>query len=236
MTVAGTQTFSKASVLTSNPEQGGQYVNIRNLGEQRTLVLVNGKRWATSLAGFTDLSTIPSSLIERIDVLKDGASAIYGSDAIAGVVNIILQESFSGAEASGYYGQNQAGDGVPGGLLVHHGHQRRKELADLWRQRQQGRRDLGRQAQCHALQLRPEPYRRWPERHRSVGSLSRYGQCRHGGTAGRQPWCINHTGTYDGIGVGANSRDPANYHVGTNDGNDYYNPPRARCSWAVATN
>src|SRR5574337_1016991 len=62
LSVAGAQTFSKAGVLISNPEQGGQYINLRNLGEQRTLVLVNGKRWATSLAGFTDLSTIPSPL------------------------------------------------------------------------------------------------------------------------------------------------------------------------------
>ncbi|WP_251274380.1 TonB-dependent receptor plug domain-containing protein, partial [Enterobacter hormaechei] len=77
----------------------------------RTLVLVNGKRWSTSLAGFTDMSTIPTSLIERIEVLKDGASAIYGSDAISGVVNIILRKNFDGAEASAYYGQNSHGDG-----------------------------------------------------------------------------------------------------------------------------
>ncbi|MBD4273557.1 TonB-dependent receptor plug domain-containing protein, partial [Xanthomonas citri pv. citri] len=85
--------YSKAAVLTSDPEQGGQYVNLYNLGENRTLVLVNGKRWASSLAGLSDMSTIPSSLIERIEVLKDGASAIYGSDAVAGVVNIILRQN-----------------------------------------------------------------------------------------------------------------------------------------------
>ena len=111
LTVSGTQTFSKAAVLTSNPEQGGQYVNLYNLGEQRTLVLVNGKRWTSSLAGFTDMSTIPASLIERIEVLKDGASAIYGSDAIAGVVNIILRTNFEGAEVSALIGQNGRGDG-----------------------------------------------------------------------------------------------------------------------------
>ncbi|MEG0886680.1 MAG: TonB-dependent receptor plug domain-containing protein, partial [Janthinobacterium sp.] len=112
LTVSGTQTFSKAAVLASNPEQGGQYANLYNLGEMRTLVLVNGKRWSSSLAGFTDMSTIPSSLIERIEVLKDGASAIYGSDAIAGVINIILRKDFEGAEASVYYGQNSGGDGA----------------------------------------------------------------------------------------------------------------------------
>jgi len=55
LTVSGTQTFSKAAVLASNPEQGGQYANLYNLGEMRTLVLVNGKRWSSSLAGFTDV-------------------------------------------------------------------------------------------------------------------------------------------------------------------------------------
>ncbi|GAE58132.1 hypothetical protein XPN_0038 [Xanthomonas arboricola pv. pruni MAFF 301427] len=77
LSIAGTQTYSKAAVLTSDPEQGGQYVNLYNLNENRTLVLVNGKRWTSSLNGLTDMSTIPSSLIERIEVLKDGASAIY---------------------------------------------------------------------------------------------------------------------------------------------------------------
>ena len=105
LTISGTQTFSKAAVLTSNPEQGGQYANLYNLGEQRTLVLVNGKRWS-SLAGFTDMSTIPSALIDHIEVLKDGGSAIYGSDAIAGVINSILRKDFDGAEASVYYGEN----------------------------------------------------------------------------------------------------------------------------------
>ena len=73
LSISGTQNFSKAAVLTSNPEQGGQYVNIYNLGEQRTLVLVDGKRWVSSLDGYTDLSTIPTSLIDHIDILKDGA-------------------------------------------------------------------------------------------------------------------------------------------------------------------
>ena len=88
----GTPAFSKGSVLTSNREQGGQYINMRNLGSQRLLVLVNGKRWTATVAGYTDMSTVPSSMIERIEVLKDGASSIYGSDAIAGVVNIILRK------------------------------------------------------------------------------------------------------------------------------------------------
>src|SRR5205085_113493 len=102
---------SKGSVLTSNREQGGQYINMRNLGAQRLLVLVNGKRWTSTVAGYTDMSTVPSSMIERIEVLKDGASSIYGSDAIAGVVNIILKKSLEGGTASAYYGENEKGDG-----------------------------------------------------------------------------------------------------------------------------
>ena len=90
MSSAGSPAFSKGGALTSNRENGGQYANLRNLGSQRLLVLVNGKRWTQTVAGYTDMSTIPSSMIERIEILKDGASAIYGSDAIAGMINIIL--------------------------------------------------------------------------------------------------------------------------------------------------
>lgn len=79
---------------------GNESVNLRGLGEEATLVLINGRRMAPggALGSFVDVSTIPSSAIERVEVLTDGASAIYGSDAIAGVVNIILRDDFDGAE------------------------------------------------------------------------------------------------------------------------------------------
>jgi iron complex outermembrane receptor protein len=99
--------FSKGGSLTSNRENGGQYINLRNLGSNRLLVLVDGKRWTQSVDGYTDMSTIPSSMIERIEVLKDGASSIYGSDAIAGVVNIILKKRMEGGQLSLYSGANQ---------------------------------------------------------------------------------------------------------------------------------
>ena len=111
MPSAGTPDITPQDTLSSGADVGGRYVNIRNLGSQRTLVLVNGRRWSTSLSGLTDLSTIPVSMIERIDILKDGASSIYGSDAIGGVVNIITKEKFDGAEANVYYGENGKGDG-----------------------------------------------------------------------------------------------------------------------------
>jgi len=107
----GTPDITPQDTLSSGADVGGRYADVRNLGSQRTLVLVNGRRWSTSLTGLTDLSTIPVSIIERIDILKDGASSIYGSDAIAGVVNIITKEKFDGAEANAYYGQNGKGDG-----------------------------------------------------------------------------------------------------------------------------
>ena len=107
----GTPDITPQDTLSSGMDVGGRYVNVRNLGSQRTLVLVNGRRWSTSLSGLTDLSTIPVSIIERIDILKDGASSVYGSDAIGGVVNIITREKFDGAEFNAYYGQNGKGDG-----------------------------------------------------------------------------------------------------------------------------
>jgi iron complex outermembrane receptor protein len=84
---------------------GGQTnVDLRNLGASRVLVLVNGKRWVTGLDGTVDLNTIPTSIIDHIEILQDGASAVYGSDAIAGVVNIITIHNFTGTEANAYMG------------------------------------------------------------------------------------------------------------------------------------
>ncbi|MDQ3495213.1 MAG: TonB-dependent receptor [Pseudomonadota bacterium] len=96
---------------STNANDGSQTISLRNLGAARTLVLVNGRRWVDG-GGAVDLTTIPTAMIERIEVLKDGASAIYGSDAIAGVINIILRSNFDGATASAYIGQNSHGDGM----------------------------------------------------------------------------------------------------------------------------
>ena len=96
---------------------GGAGISLRGLGAGSTLVLLNGRRMATyGLADdgqkvFTDLSTIPLDAVERVEVLKDGASAIYGSDAIAGVVNIILRSDFEGAILRGSYGLSGDSDG-----------------------------------------------------------------------------------------------------------------------------
>jgi len=95
---------------------GGAGVSLRGLGAGSTLVLLNGRRMAPyGLADdgqkvFTDLSTIPMDAVERIEVLKDGASSIYGSDAIAGVVNIILRKDFTGVVVKGSYGTSSDSD------------------------------------------------------------------------------------------------------------------------------
>jgi iron complex outermembrane receptor protein len=98
---------------STNGSDGTQNISLRGLGATRTLVLVNGRRWLGDINGnnTVDLNTIPISVVERIDVLKDGASAIYGSDAIAGVINIITRTNFDGAEASAYFGGYTKGDG-----------------------------------------------------------------------------------------------------------------------------
>nr|WP_314432306.1 TonB-dependent receptor [uncultured Brevundimonas sp.] len=78
----------------------GTGVNLRGLGPSSTLVLVNGRRMAGSgfRAEFADVSALPSAAVERVDILLDGASALYGADAVAGVVNVILRRSFDGQE------------------------------------------------------------------------------------------------------------------------------------------
>lgn len=87
--------------------------SLRGLGGQRTLVLLNGRRLAnTAFQGaLVDLNAIPLSAVERVEVLTDGASAIYGTDAIAGVINFILRKNYSGAEAAAYYGDSEQGGG-----------------------------------------------------------------------------------------------------------------------------
>lgn len=90
----------------------GAGINLRGLGQRATLVLVNGRRVAPSGAGsFVDVSLIPVSAIDRVEILTDGASAIYGSDAVGGVVNFILRKDFSGLEPILQLGTTTRGGG-----------------------------------------------------------------------------------------------------------------------------
>ncbi|HLK98613.1 MAG TPA: TonB-dependent receptor plug domain-containing protein, partial [Hymenobacter sp.] len=112
ITSAGSPAISRAAPLSSGEAVGGTYIDLRNLGPQRTLVLVNGRRLGITTGGLQDVSAIPTSMVERIEILKDGASTLYGSDAVAGVINIITRKNFDGAEAAAYYGQWGEGDGA----------------------------------------------------------------------------------------------------------------------------
>ncbi|WP_025989208.1 TonB-dependent receptor plug domain-containing protein [Xanthomonas phaseoli] len=100
---------------------GSAQVDLRHLGSKRVLVLVDGIRWvnessASGVGSSTDLNTIPLAIVERIEVLEDGASSLYGSDAIAGVVNIITRRTFDGAQVTLNYGQYGKGDGTNQGM------------------------------------------------------------------------------------------------------------------------
>lgn len=95
-----------------DPTEHGAGLNLRGLGQRATLVLVNGRRLAPSSSGsFVDVSLIPLTAIERVEILPDGASAIYGSDAVGGVVNFILRDDFEGLETSVQAGTTTRGGG-----------------------------------------------------------------------------------------------------------------------------
>jgi len=92
---------------------GFNSASLRGLGGTRTLVLMNGRRLANTAfnGGMVDLNAIPLSAVERVEVLTDGASAIYGTDAIAGVINFILRKDFTGVDAYAYFGDSDQGGG-----------------------------------------------------------------------------------------------------------------------------
>jgi len=86
-------------------------LNLRGLGAKRSLVLVNGKRFIGSGPnGVVDINNIPASLVERVEIVTGGGSAVYGSDAMAGVVNFILKDRFDGLQVEGQYGVSAEGD------------------------------------------------------------------------------------------------------------------------------
>lgn len=110
-------TASVGSSLAGGPdagfgETGVNLLDLRNLGTERTLVLVNGKRHVAGIpnSAAVDINTIPQDLIERVDVLTGGASAIYGADGVSGVVNFILKRDFEGLTARAQAGISSRGD------------------------------------------------------------------------------------------------------------------------------
>ena len=105
-------TFSQANSTRFIGTSGLNRLDLRGLGTARTLVLVNGRRHVTSIPGTFDVdtNTIPQSLLERVDVITGGSSALYGSDAVAGVVNFVLRRDFEGIQARAQGGISSRGD------------------------------------------------------------------------------------------------------------------------------
>lgn len=105
-------TFSQANSTRAIGTAGLNLLDLRGLGTARTLVLVNGRRHVTSTPGSyaVDVNTIPSALLERVDVVTGGNSATYGSDAVSGVVNFVLKDDYEGLEVTGQGGISSRGD------------------------------------------------------------------------------------------------------------------------------
>jgi len=115
VTAASSSGQLPAASVSGATTGGISSVSLRGLNSQHTLVLLNGKRIAPYGIGFTndnvsvDVNSIPLAAVERVEILKDGASAVYGSDAIAGVINFILRKDYTGGEVTGYYGDTTDG-------------------------------------------------------------------------------------------------------------------------------
>ncbi|HUB89414.1 MAG TPA: TonB-dependent receptor plug domain-containing protein, partial [Dyella sp.] len=115
LTSTSTPDISKSNPSDAGTDAGGSFVDLRGLGSTRTLILIDGKRVGSSYTGMTNLDTIPVSIIDHVDILADGASAVYGSDAIGGVINVITKKDFNGAQIDAYEGKYMPhGDGTQG--------------------------------------------------------------------------------------------------------------------------
>jgi len=110
--VFGAPALSRTNSAFFTSGTGVATVDLRNLGSDRTLVLINGRRVVAGLPGSAtvDLNVVPSSFIQRVDVLTGGASSLYGSDAVAGVVNFVYKDNFEGVEGNAQYNVTGRGD------------------------------------------------------------------------------------------------------------------------------
>lgn len=103
---------SRQRITVNTQVQVGNFLNLRGLGPQRTLILLDGVRVPpTSPDGSVSIDTLPQALIQRVDVVTGGASAVYGSDAVVGVVNFVLDKNFTGVRLTGQGGVSNHGDG-----------------------------------------------------------------------------------------------------------------------------
>ncbi|MCL9999596.1 MAG: TonB-dependent receptor [Erythrobacter sp.] len=110
--VFGTPTLSRTNAAFLTSGTGIATIDLRDLGSDRTLVLINGRRVVSSLAGSStvDLNVIPTQFLQQVDILTGGASSLYGSDAVAGVVNFIYKTDFEGIDANAQYNITERGD------------------------------------------------------------------------------------------------------------------------------
>src|SRR6186713_736627 len=107
--VSATNGGSTANTVPAGSAAGAAYVNLRGFGPTRSLTLVNGRRFAIfGPEQITDLNTIPTALVERTEVVTGGSSAVYGSDAITGVINFIIKDDYEGMGANVQYGSDSA--------------------------------------------------------------------------------------------------------------------------------
>jgi outer membrane cobalamin receptor len=108
----GSASNSRSVTWNTNSPNQGNYLNLRNLGTTRSLILLDGVRVPpTSFAGGVDINTLPQALVQRVDVVTGGASAAYGSDAVVGVVNFVLDKAFTGVKANIQAGTSRYADG-----------------------------------------------------------------------------------------------------------------------------
>jgi outer membrane receptor protein involved in Fe transport len=119
-------TDSRGNLMDPFKPAGASFFNLRGLGWETTLTLVNGRRAASFAAygvgSFVNINAIPLAAIERVEILKDGASAIYGSDAIAGAVNIIMRDDYEGFDLSASYSGTEEGGAEETSLELIGGH------------------------------------------------------------------------------------------------------------------
>jgi iron complex outermembrane receptor protein len=110
---------SQTAGNSSSRDNGVSLLNLRGIGAQRTLILLNGRRLVSSnTSGAIDINTLPQDVLKRVEIVTGGASAAYGSDAVAGVVNFILDDEFQGVRASAQAGVSKYGDGATRGAAL----------------------------------------------------------------------------------------------------------------------
>ena len=128
------QTTGNVNTSDNAQEAGTNFLNLRGLGIDRTLVLVNGRRHVGSRTGSAavDINTIPSALVERVEVITGGASAVYGADAVSGVVNIITKDRYEGFEVRSQAGVADAGDGEQYQLSLTGGSNLANDRGNVW--------------------------------------------------------------------------------------------------------